>query len=58
MNALANIGFEQGEVDPCLIFRRNEYGIVILILYVNNCLLIGKTLAIDMDILDKVSMRR
>ena len=24
VNALVNVGFEQGEVDPCLIFQKNE----------------------------------
>ena len=24
VNALVNVGFERGEVDPCLIFRKNE----------------------------------
>ena len=33
VNALVNVGFERGEVDPCLIFWKNEYGILILILY-------------------------
>ena len=32
VNALVNVGFEQGEVDPCLIFWKNECGILILIL--------------------------
>ena len=30
VNALVNVGFERGEVDPWLIFRKNEYGILIL----------------------------
>ena len=50
MNALVNVGFERGEVNPCLIYRKNEYGILILILYVNDCLLTGDTLAIESGI--------
>ena len=47
VNALVNVGFERGEVDPCLIYRKNEYGILILILYVDGCLLTGDTLAFE-----------
>ena len=52
VNALVNVGFEQGEVNTCLIFWKNEYGILILILYVDNCLLTGDTLAIESRIND------
>ena len=41
---------ERGEVDPCLIFWKNEYCILILILYVDNCLLTGDALAIESGI--------
>ena len=47
VNALVNVGFEQGEVNLCLIFWKNEYGILILILYVDDCLLTGDALAIE-----------
>ena len=47
VNALVNVGFEQGEVDPCLIFWKNKCGILILILYVDDCLLTGDVLAIE-----------
>ena len=50
VNALVNVSFERGEVDPCLIYRKNEYGILILILYVDDCLLTGDTLAIESGI--------
>ena len=36
VNALVNVGFEPGEVDPCLIFWKNECGVLILILYVDD----------------------
>ena len=52
VNALVNVGFERGEVNPCLIYRKNEYSILILILYVNDCLLTGDTLAIESGIND------
>ena len=47
INALVNVSFKRGEVNPCLIFRKNEWGILILILYVDDCLLTGDTLAIE-----------
>ena len=50
VNALVNVGFEQGEVNGCLQFWKNEYGILILILYVDNCLLTGDVLAIESGI--------
>ena len=52
VNALVNVGFEQGEVNPCLIFRKNECSILILILYVDDCLLTGDALAIESGIND------
>ena len=47
VSALTHIGFVRGEVDPCLLFWKNKYGMVILILYVDNCLLTRDTLAIE-----------
>ena len=47
VNTLVNVGFERGEVDPCLIFWKNECRIFILILYVDDCLLTGDILAIE-----------
>ena len=47
LNALVNVGFDRGEVNPRLIFWKNEYGILILILYVDDCLLAGDALAIE-----------
>ena len=39
-------------MDPCLIFQKNECGILILILYVDDCLLTGDILAIESGIND------
>ena len=50
VNALVNVGFEQVEVDSCLIFCKNECGILILILYVKDCLLTRDILAIEWGI--------
>ena len=50
VNALVNVGFERGEVDPCLIFWKNEYGVLVLILYFDDYLLTGDTLAIESGI--------
>ena len=47
INALVNVGFEQGEIDQCLIFWKNEYSILIRILYVDDCLLTEDVLAIE-----------
>ena len=47
VNALVNARFERGEVNPCLVFRKNERGRLILILYVDDCLLTGDALAIE-----------
>ena len=47
-----NVGFERGEVDWCQIFQKNEYGIIILILYVDDCLLTGDILAIEYRVND------
>ena len=50
VNALVNVAFGQGEVDPCLIFWKTECGILILILYVDDCLLTRDILAIESGI--------
>ena len=50
VNALVNVRFERGEVDPYLIHWKNEYGMLILILYVDDCLLTGDKLAIELGI--------
>ena len=52
VNALTYIGFVRGEVDPCLLFQNDKYGTVILILYVDDCLLTGDTLAIESAVND------
>ena len=49
---MVSIGFQQGEVDLCLIYRKNELGMFILILYVDNCLLVRDEPAIESGIND------
>jgi len=44
---LLKLGFEEGIVDPCLMVRKNKLGIVMIAIYVDDCLMIGKQEAID-----------
>ena len=52
ISELVKIGFVKGQVDPCLIYRRDSYGLCIIALYVDNCLCVGDDRALDKAILD------
>ena len=40
-------GFKQCEADPCLLYKDNEKGVCIIIIYIDDMLIIGKEEAID-----------
>jgi hypothetical protein len=44
--------FIKSEVDPCLLMRENEYGVVYMGLYVDDILMVGNQQAIDMAVAD------
>ena len=44
---MKKIGFEGGEVDPCLLVLKNGKGLCYIALYVNDNLLVGTTEVID-----------
>ena len=41
------MGFEGGYPDPCLYSKRDEYGVVFLVLWVGDSLLVGDERAIE-----------
>src|SRR6056300_1517619 len=45
---LRDIGFEGGDADPCLLHWKSKHGIVIMALYVDDCLCIGTTEALEL----------
>jgi len=47
---LKRIGFTEGEVDPCLFFRRDEDGIVFIAVYVDDNLIVGSPKAVNKTI--------
>jgi len=49
---LKNLQFQSTEVDPCLLYRNDRNGIVIIAMYVDDCLCIGTKQAIDQAIAD------
>jgi len=49
---LRDIGFKGGSADPCLMTKQDELGIVMLGIYVDDCLCIGNKAAIDKVIKD------
>ena len=49
---LRELGFEGGTVDPCLWRRKDKNGLVLIALYVDDCLCIGHTKAINEAIHD------
>ena len=40
-------GFKLSEADPCMLYREDEKGVCIIIIYINDMLIIGKEEAID-----------
>ena len=44
---LTCVGFIKGEVDPCLLYRRDKHGLCIVIVYVDDCLCIGDKKALN-----------
>ena len=51
---LKSIGFEGGDVDPCLFVKKDDkLGLVYIALYVDDNLLVGHTLAVD-DVIKKM----
>jgi len=44
---LKKIGFTGGTIDPCLMMRKNQHGIVYIAIYVDDCLLLGDKKAIE-----------
>jgi Reverse transcriptase (RNA-dependent DNA polymerase) len=47
VEALKGSGFESSPVDPCLWIKNSSSGIVMMGMYVDNCLAIGSDTAID-----------
>ena len=52
ISELSQIGFVKGDVDPCLLYRRNEKGLCILIVYVDDCMCLGDNEAVHEAIND------
>ena len=49
---LKSIGFKGGDLDPCLLFKKTEKGLVLIGLYVDDLLIIGDDADIDEVIAD------
>ena len=41
------LGFKGGDADPCLWWKRGAHGILLIAIYVDDCLCVGKTAAIE-----------
>ena len=52
ISELSQIGFVKGDVDPCLLYRRNKKGLCILIVYVDDCMCLGDNEAVHEAIND------
>ena len=39
---LLKLGFEMNKADPCLLIKKNEKGVIFVVLYVNDCLCVGR----------------
>ena len=40
-------GFKLSEADPCMLYKKDEKGVCIIIIYIDDMLIIGKEEAID-----------
>ena len=47
ITCLKSLGFQGGEVDPCLMYKKNEKGMLHVAIYVDDCLFCGTTEMID-----------
>ena len=47
IQTLKQYDFESNEIDPCMLYRKNDKVICVLIMYVDDCLLIGNQEAIN-----------
>ena len=52
ISKLSKIGFIKGQVDPCLIYQRDNHGLCIIALYIDDCLCVGDSTALDKAIED------
>ena len=52
VSELKRIGFITGDVDPCLLYRRDINGLCILIIYVDDCMCLGDNKAVFQAIED------
>jgi hypothetical protein len=46
-SVLKELGFEGGQVDPCLMMKKNDKGIVYIAIYVDDCLMVGDKATIE-----------
>jgi Reverse transcriptase (RNA-dependent DNA polymerase) len=49
---MTNIGFKQSVVEPCLLYKKDENGIVITAIHVDDCYMIGHRKALDQTVKD------
>ena len=47
VDKMQEVGFQLSEADPCMLYREDERGISIIIIYIDDMLIIGKDEAID-----------
>ena len=47
ISVLKKLGFEGGQVDPCLMVRRDETGLIFIAIYVDDCLMVGDKEAVE-----------
>ena len=52
VKTLKNLGFQDGLVDPCLMVKKTEKGIVYIAIYVDDCLLIGDSAVMEETVKD------
>ena len=46
-------GFKSSEADPCLVYKEDQKGVCIMLIYIDNMLIVGKTEAVAIQVLQQ-----
>ena len=45
--SLVQAGFKSSEVDPCLVYKQDQIGVHIMLIYIDDMLIVGTTEAVN-----------
>ena len=47
---MVQAGLKSSEADPCLVYKEDQIGVCIMLIYIDDMLIVGNTEAVDEDI--------